>query len=252
VKLSISIISFNEESNIERTLLAVKPIADEIIIVDSHSTDRTVEIAESLGAKVFSEPWKGHIAQKNSALEKCSGDWVLCVDSDEELTEAARESIMQLIDRDENTNGYAINRCTFYMGKLLKHSWQPDHKLRLVRRSASPYWGGYDPHDVLMVKGKTGKIQGSLTHYSYKDFSDHMQRTIQHACWTAISYHKKGKKCGALALLTKPPFAFVKMLIFQRSILDGMPGVVAATSAAVYAYMKYSFLYELGKAKDIV
>ncbi len=250
MKLSVSIICFNNENTIENVIKAVAPLADEIIAVDSFSTDKTPELASKLGAKVYTESWKGHISQKNSALEKCTGEWIFCVDSDEVLTDEALISIKNVINSDSNLNGYEINRRTYYMGKLLKHSWQPDWKLRLVRRSASPKWDGYDPHDKLTVTGKTGKIKGDLIHYSFKDFADHMQRTIQHAKVAAASYHKKGKKSGVFAILFKPLFAFIKKFIIQGSFLDGIPGIIAALSGAVYVYMKYSFLYELQKQKN--
>ncbi len=250
MKLSVSIISFNEEKNIARTLEAVKGLADEIIVVDSMSTDNTVMLAESMGAKVYIEKWKGHIAQKNSALEKCTGEWILALDCDEVVTPELKASVEKAIGSESGFHGYTLNRRTFYMGKLLKYSWRPDRKLRLVRKSAAPEWKGYDPHDVLQVDGAVSKLDGDLIHYSFKDFADHMQKTVKHAKIAAESYAKNGKKTGMSTLLFKPWLVLFKKLIFQRGILDGVPGVVAAFSGAVYVYMKYSFLWELNKNND--
>ncbi|MDR0454248.1 MAG: glycosyltransferase family 2 protein [Deferribacteraceae bacterium] len=250
MKLSVSIISFNEEKNIARTLEAVKGLADEIIVVDSLSTDNTVALAESVGAKVFIEKWKGHIAQKNSALEKCSGEWILALDCDEVVTPELRESIEKVIKGESDFCGYAINRRTFYMGRLLRYSWQPDWKLRFVRKSAAPAWGGYDPHDVLHTGGRISKLSGDLIHYSYKNFADHIQKTVKYAEISAKSYAEKEKKSGFWALLLKPFLVFFKKLIAQRGILDGVPGVMAAFSGAVYVYIKYAFLWELNRNND--
>ena len=250
MKLSVSIISFNEEKNIGRTLEAVKEMADEIVLVDSFSTDNTVEIARSMGAKVFIENWKGHIAQKNSALKKCSGEWILALDCDEVVTPKLKVSIEKAIGSGDGFSGYALNRRTFYMGKFLKYSWQPDIKLRLVRKSANPAWGGYDPHDVLQANGKTSKLDGDLIHYSFSNFADHMQKTAKHAKIAAESYAKKNMKCGLFSLLFRPWLTLIKKLFFQRGILDGAPGIIAAFSAAAYAYMKYAFLWEINKNND--
>ena len=248
MSLSVSIISFNEGENILRTLEALQGLADEIVLVDSFSTDNTVEIAKSMRAKVFQESWKGFIAQKNSALDKCNSDWILALDCDEVITPELAESIRVAMKSNEH-DGYALNRRTFYLGKLLKHSWQPDRKLRLVRKRAEARWGGYDPHDVLQLKGRIGNLKGDLIHYSFKDFHDHMQRTIKHSRVAAESYHKKGKKSGMLDLTLKPMWVFMNRLIIRGSILDGIPGVLASFSAAVAVYMKYGFLWEINQKK---
>jgi glycosyltransferase involved in cell wall biosynthesis len=243
--LSVAIISFNEESNIKATIDAVREIASEIIVVDSHSTDKTAEIAEKLGAKVYAEDWKGHMAQKNSALAKCTMPWVLGLDCDEVVDEELKKSIIRAVSNPV-ADGYMVNRKTFYMGKFLNHSWQPDWKLRLVRRESEPSWGGYDPHDVLSVKGTVEKISdGYLLHYSYKDIFDHYQRLVKYAKVTAESYHKNGRKFSYSALFAKPVFAFVKKYFIKRGFLDGFAGFAVAASSLIYVYLKYLFLREL-------
>jgi glycosyltransferase involved in cell wall biosynthesis len=244
MSLSVAIISYNEEANIGRTLAAIKELATEIVLLDSSSTDNTVAIAKSFGATVYTEEWRGHIAQKNSALAKCSSDWILSLDCDEVVSPELIESIKNAMQSGKY-NGYTLNRRTFYMGKLLKHSWQPDLKLRLVKRSAGAQWGGYDPHDVLSIEGQVGRLEGDLIHYSFRDFGDHMRRTIQHSRVAAASYHKKGKRASLAALIFKPLWVFFNRLIMKGGILDGTPGVMASFSSAVAVYMKYAFLWEM-------
>lgn len=245
MKLSIAIISFNEENNIGRTIQAVLPLADEVVVLDSFSTDRTVEIAAGLGARVYQQAFAGYIEQKNACLEKCGGEWVLCLDCDEVASPELLASIRQALAQPEPAAGYQVNRRTFYMGRLLKYAWQPDRKLRLVRCAANPRWSGNNPHDTLLVDGPVRKLAGDLVHYSYRDFSAHMAQTQRFAKIIAESYHARGKKSGFAALLFKPGFVFLKRLLLQRAALDGVPGLMAALSSAAYVYMKYGFLWEL-------
>lgn len=250
--LSAALISFNEEKNIERTIRAVLPVVSEVIVVDSHSADRTREIALSLGAKVFEEDWKGHIGQKNSALDKCSCEWILCLDCDEVVDGELLQSIADAVENGKN-DGYSVNRMTFYMGKFLRYSWQPDWKLRLVRRSANPKWAGYDPHDVLSIDGTSSKLtKGYLQHYSYGDMFDHYQRLVKYSKIAAESYDKNGRRFSFFSLFTKPLFAFVKKYIIKLGFMDGFAGLCVAVSTSVYVYLKYLFLKEIqdGKKKN--
>lgn len=244
--LSISLISFNEEKNIGRTLDSIKDIANEIILVDSRSTDKTVEIAKNYGVKVFIEEWKGHIAQKNSALAKCNQEWILMLDCDEVVSNELKDEIIKAINNNEYS-GYQINRRTFYLGKLLKYSWQPDWNLRLARKSANPRWEGYDPHDKLIIQSKTSKLKGDLIHYSYSGILHHFQKTINYAKISAESYHKNGKKFRLLNLFVNPIFAFFRLYILHKGFLDGFRGFIAAFSSFFYTFLKYLFLWELEK-----
>lgn len=245
ILLSVSIISFNEEDRIKNTLESIKDIADEIIIVDSFSTDKTVEIAKSYNAKVFSEEWKGFTAQKNSSLEKCSGKWILCLDCDEEITKELSIEIKDIINSNTSSSGYIINRRTFYLGKLLKYSWQPDNKLRLVKKDDNPLWQGENVHEYLSVNGNTENLKNYLIHRSYKDISDHMMKTIKYAKLSAEDYYKKGKKASLIKILLSPIFAFNKLYFLNKSCLDGIVGLIAASSAYIYAFLKYVYLWNM-------
>lgn len=245
MKLSVSIVGCNVEQIIARTLEPLLPLADEIIFIDSFSSDNTCSVVAGMGAKLFEEPWAGYVEQKNSALSKCSGEWVLSVDSDEVITPELAEEIRKVINSPEAADGYFINRRTHYMGRLLKYAWQPDRRLRLVRRSASPRWQGENPHDELVVQGKSARLPGYLVHYSYTDFADHMRRTSAHAQVIAKTQFERGRRCGGLSIMCKPPLMFLKRMFLQGAFLDGVPGIMAAISSGVYAYMKFSHLWEL-------
>jgi len=249
LSLSVSIITLNEENNIERCLKSISNIASEIVIVDSGSTDRTVEIAESFGVKVFVEKWQGYIIQKNIALKKCTKSWVLCLDADEEVSQELKTSIKEAIKKD-NKDGYYINRRSFYLGKLLKYSWQPDNMLRLVRRQSNPCWGGYEPHDKLFVIGSTGVLKGDLIHYSYRNIDDHVKGLTKYAYLVAQSYDKMGKRSHLYNFIFNPFFAFFKKYIIRAGFLDGFRGFLIAILSFFYVFLKYSYLWEIVKDKE--
>tara|TARA_Y100000031_G_scaffold149585_1_gene187650 strand:- start:330 stop:1100 length:771 start_codon:yes stop_codon:yes gene_type:complete len=242
--LSVSLISYNEESSIARTLNSIKDIASEIIVVDSHSTDKTREIAESYGAKVFKEDWKGHIDQKNSALEKCTQEWIFSLDCDEVVSEELKNSIIEM-KKKPDAEGFFINRKTYYMGRFLKHVWQPDWKLRIVKKSTNPRWGGYNPHDTLKINGSLKKLKGYIYHYSYKNVEDHFYRTVKYAKLSAQSYYDEGRKFKWHKPILNPISAFTKIFIIQRGFLDGYRGLFIAASSFIYTFLKYVFLWEI-------
>lgn len=241
--LSVSMISFNEEKNIARTLESVRDIAREIVVVDSHSTDRTREIAASLGALVYEEDWKGDAGQKNSSAEKCTEEWILMLDCDEVLSEELRQSVIQAITSGTH-DGYEVNRRTHYLGRLLRYAWHPDWKLRLVKRSARPKWVGYNPHSYIEMTGTTGRLDGDMVHYSYRDVYHHFVKTLDHARIAAASYHEKGRRFRWSNLLFNPIVAFVRLYILRQGFRDGFQGLVAGFSTYVYTFLKYVFLRE--------
>ena len=148
--LSVSLISFNEAENIARTLASIADFAAEIVVVDSHSSDDTRAIAADFGARVFEEDWKGHVAQKNSALSKCTQPWILALDCDEVVSPELQNAIKAAVTEDVGS-GYRVKRRSDYLGKRLRYNWYPDRKLRLVKQDAEPRWAGYDPHDRLQA-----------------------------------------------------------------------------------------------------
>lgn len=247
--LSVTIVSFNEEDNIGRTLESIKDLAAEIVVVDSHSTDKTREIAKSYDAKVYEEDWRGHIAQKNSALKKCTQEYILSVDCDEVVSVELKESIIKAI-KNQDEEGFYINRKTSYLGKLLQHTWQPEWRLRLVKKTANPKWVGYDPHDSLQIEGKTRRIKGNLYHYSYKDLENHFYRAVTYPKQAAEAYHKMGRRFKIYNLTFNPLVAFIKTYFIRKGFLDGIRGLSVAGSVAFSTFLKYLYLWEIENSKD--
>ena len=240
--LSVSIISHNEEDNIGRCIEAVRDIATEIIVVDSGSTDKTVEIALAHGAAVFPEEWKGHVRQKNSAFEKCSCDWILALDCDEVVSPELKEAILRAVEREECT-GYQVNRKTIYLGRWIEHAWYPDWNLRLIRRNAGT-WTGLDPHDSLMTTGRVDRLAGDLLHFSFRDFQDCLQRTVRYAASASQSYQRDGRRVRLHNLLINPLHGFIKHYFVKKGLLDGVPGFVISVMSAISIFMKYVLLWE--------
>ncbi|WP_457621850.1 glycosyltransferase family 2 protein [Persephonella sp.] len=249
--LTVALISYNEEDRIEDVLKAVKDIASEIIVLDSGSTDRTVEIAKEYGAKVYIEDWKGYREQKNSLIKKCSQEWILFLDCDEVPSEELKRSIIREL-KNPTADGYFINRKTIYLGKILNYAFQPDWKLRLVKRSANPRWEGGNIHEYLVIDGKVLKIKGDLFHYSFRSIYDHFSKVLNYSRLSADDMYRRGKKFHIHNLLINPVSAFTKVYLVKRGFLDGIRGFVVALSTAFYTFLKYTFLWEKStKGKSI-
>lgn len=242
--LSVAIITFNEEKRLGSTLESICDIASEIVVIDSFSQDRTVEIAKKYNAKVFQEQWKGFVAQKNSLTSKCSHNFILYLDADEVISSELKREIVKAISK-PYADGYYLRRKTHYLGKLLNYAWQKDERLRLVKKSAEPLWKGEIVHEELFIKGKTSLLNGYIIHYSYKDIKDHFTKTINYANLSAKSYYNKGKKPSISKLVFSPFFSFFKLYILKKGFLDGVGGLIAGFSAYVYVFLKYAFLWEM-------
>lgn len=241
--LSVALIAFNEENRIGKTLEAIKDIASEIIVVDAGSKDRTVEIARDHGAKVSIEVWKGYRDQKNSALAKCSQEWIFFLDCDEVVSEELRKSIMSAITN-PTSEGYFIHRKTIYLGKLLNHVWQPDLKLRLVNRKSSPTWKGGSVHEYLAINDKTSRLEGYLYHYSYRDINHHFLKMINYTKLHAEDAYKAGKSFKSYKIVLSPLASFTKEFFIKKGFLDGVRGFIVAFSGAIHTFLKYAFLFE--------
>lgn len=249
--LSVAIVCKDNQQTIGRTLESVRGLAAEIVAVDSGSADRTIEILESHGARVIRQAWLGHVRTKQMALEACAGGWVLCLDSDESLQPELRTSIERALRRPEaqdarsGLNGFVVNRKTHYRGRQLNHVWQPEPRLRLVRRACAR-WGGLDPHDKLeLIQGRSEMLTGDLRHDSFATFAEHLRKQWSHASTMARSLHAVGERSSRASLLVSPPAAFLKQLVLKRGFLDGLPGWLAAASAASAALTKHAVLLEL-------
>ncbi len=241
--LSVSIISYNEEAMLARTLDAIAALASEIIIVDSHSTDGTKQIALEYGAKFFEEDWKGFVRQKNSALDKCSQEWILCLDCDEVVSDELQNEIANVILQN-NKIAYSINRQSIYLNKLMRFTWQPDRQLRLVHRSLKPEWQGGEVHEGLAVSGRVAKINGKLYHYSYKNIQHHISVAIKYARLSAKTMYENGKSAGIINVVLNPLITFIKMYIIKGGFIDGVRGFLACTISSFGTFLKYAFLLE--------
>lgn len=241
--LTVAIIAHNEQDRLPKTLAAVADIASEIVLINSCSTDNTVEVARSFGAQVYTEEFKGYVEQKNSLIPKCTQDWILFLDADEVLNPELKAAIVAAIAAGE-PKAYEMNRLTFYLGKLLKHAWQPNYRLRLVRRAANPKWVGEIVHEALECSDPVARLPGYIVHYSYRDVNDHFERTIRYAKMSAQSYIKRGKKPSLLKIIFSPIFSFIKLYFIKLGCLDGRAGYIAAQSAFIYTFLKYVFLWE--------
>ena len=256
VTLSVVIITYNEEANLGRTLESVMPLVcegkGEIIVVDSGSTDRTVEIAQSFGAKVFVEEWKGYAAQKNSAIEKASRDWILSLDSDEEVGAGLEEEI-EKATRSASATAFWISRKNLFLNRWMKHGgYWPDRKLRLFKRGAAFFENRLVHEDAKLMSGTTEQLQHSLIHHSYptlSDYIDHMNRYSSLGAEMAVA---KGQgRFSVLNIVVRPWATFVYNYFFRLGFLDGREGLLLHLYHAVYVSWKYAKAWELGRgSKD--
>jgi glycosyltransferase involved in cell wall biosynthesis len=262
MKISATIITLNEEANIGRALESLS-WADEIIVVDSGSTDRTVEIARRFTSKVILRDWPGYSAQKNFAAKQASNDWIFSLDADEQLSPQLISEITGLkgwdadvgqasslssgSDSAGNVAGYEMPRLCYYMGRWIKHSgWYPDYKLRLYNREAG-CWKGDFVHESVSVQGEVRRLQGDLLHYTVRSASEHHQRMDRYTTLAAQEMHKNGKNASVGALMLSPVAGFIRSYLLRRGLLDGVPGLAIAYFAAHYNFLKYIKLFELEK-----
>lgn len=250
IKLSVVIITLNEEKNIGRCLDSVKEIADEILVVDSLSTDGTKAICEAHQVRFLEQKFLGYIEQKNYALKNACFDYVLSLDADEALSRELREEIKK-IKMEFQGAGYSFNRLTNYNGHWVRHcGWYPDTKLRIVKKELAN-WVGTNPHDALEVQGEVTHLKGDLLHYSYDSISSHVLQTNKFSTIEAQVLFNKGKRVGVVKLVTRPLFQFFKDYILKRGFLDGRYGFVICFLNSLYVLLKYAKMIDLQKAKTL-
>ncbi|MBI5179701.1 MAG: glycosyltransferase family 2 protein [Nitrospinae bacterium] len=243
-KISAAVIAFNEEDKIGDCLQSLGWV-DEIVVVDSHSADRTREIANSFpNVRVIERDWPGHVRQKNFALEQASHEWVISLDADERVSPGLREDILRVL-HNPSADGYAMPRRVFYINRWINHcGWYPARKVRLVKKSRAR-WGGVDPHDALAVDGRVENLNGDLYHLSFDSIHDHF-RTIDHFTRVgAEEAFKAGKRASWMDLTARPVFTFLKMYVIKLGFLDGVPGLILCALSAFHTYTKYDRLRSL-------
>jgi glycosyltransferase involved in cell wall biosynthesis len=250
VKLSVVIITYNEEGNIARALESVS-FADECIVVDAESTDRTAEIARAYGAQVFVEPWKGFAAQRNWALEKTTGEWILALDADETVEPELMEEIRYVVDHDPPVNGYFMPRKNYFLGCWIRHGgYYPDLKLRLFRHGCG--WVGERPvHEVFQVKGATAALHHALVHSSYPTLENYLEHMNRYSSLGAEIVVAKGKSgFSFFNVVLRPFFTFVYNYFFRLGLLDGPEGLLLHLYHSVYVSWKYAKVWQLGREYD--
>jgi glycosyltransferase involved in cell wall biosynthesis len=249
LKLSVVIITFNEEKNIARCLDSVAGIADEVIVVDSFSTDKTEEICRSKGAKFVQHVFPGHIEQKNWALTQSTYPHCLSLDADEALDETLKKNILA-VKENLDCDGYEMNRLTNYCGSWIYHcGWYPDRKLRLFDKTKGK-WGGINPHDRYEMPGaKIGKLKGDILHYSYYTTEDHYKQIEYFTNILAKAMYDKDRKANIFKLYFSPVVKFVKDYFFRLGFLDGYAGWQVCRLSAWATYLKYSKLKVLQNSK---
>ena len=249
VNISVVIITYNEARNVGRCLESVRAVADEIVVVDSYSTDRTEEICRTMEVKFLQHHFEGHIEQKNYAVSCAGYEHVLSLDADEVLSDELKQSILAA-KQNWRFDGYSFNRLTNYCGQWIRHSgWYPDSKLRLWDRSKGR-WGGVNPHDRVMMapQSRVCHIAGDLHHYSYHTIKDHIVQINSFSEIAARAAHTEGKSANLLLdIVLNPLLTFFKKYFLKLGILDGYPGFMIAIHTAYGKFLKYIKLRELDK-----
>lgn len=247
IQLSAVIITYNEERNIARCLDSLAGIADEVVIVDSFSTDRTEEICRQYAdVRFLQHPFGGHIEQKNYALQQATFPYVLALDADEALSVTLKKSILQA-KKNWQYDGCTMNRLTNYCGQWIHHSgWYPDQKLRLWRKEKGK-WGGTNPHDkVGMVVGSTtAHLSGDLLHYSYYTVQEHLERAEKYAVIAAEAMRQQGKGATWLNVIFSPILKFLRNYVLKGGFRDGELGYTICRISALETYWKYKILRRL-------
>lgn len=253
--LSIAMIAMNEEANLSRTLESVT-WADEIILVDSGSRDRTIEIGESFGAKTSYHAFGGHGEQKNVALDLCTSDWILLLDADEVLTPELQAEIRELLAGEPRYGAYWIPRLNLYFGKWIRHGgFYPDHKLRLFKRGAARLSEGVGPHSTPQFSGPKGKLCGDMLHYAYPTLRIYLEHMDRYSTEIARLLHARGNNSRTLGAfiantVLNPAATFLYNYFLRLGFLDGREGLILHINHSVYIHWKFIKAWRLGQGKE--
>ena len=254
-KISAFIVCCNEEDEIEDCLASVA-FCDEVVVIDSFSTDRTVELCEKAGARVIQRAWPGYKEQKAFGLASSTHRWALNLDADERVSPQLRRSMEQVLERDfqllqgneragEVCDGYEVNRVVYYLGRWWRRGgWYPEYRVRFFKRD-KVIWGGVDPHEKPIVQGTIGRLDGELQHFTYRNMDEQFRRLHQHASVAAQEDFKRGKRGRLILILFNPWLRWFKFYVAKRGYREGMAGFLIAVSEAYYTFMKYARLWEI-------
>lgn len=247
-KLSVTVITRNEARDIGDALTSVA-WADEIIVVDSHSTDNTFAIARQHTDRVIQRAWPGYIDQKNHAASLASHDWILSLDADERVPPQLAEEIKALMAEGPPKPAYRIPRVTWHLGRWVRTTdWYPDYQLRLYDRRAGQWTGRY-VHEAVTVRGDVGQLKGELQHFAYRDIADHLETIDRYTTYAAKQMHESGRRAGLLQIAGHPPLAFLRNYLAHGGIRDGAVGFIISAMNAYYVFLKFAKLWELQRAE---
>lgn len=242
-KISVAIITLDEETDIGDCLASVA-WADEVVVVDSGSRDRTVDLCRQAGARVIAQPWLGYAAQKNLAIDSSTHEWVFSLDADERVTPSLRTEIADLLTRGPERDGYYVPRRSYFLGQWMRHGgWYPDYNLRLFRRAKGRF-RLREVHEAVDVKGPVGYLTAPIDHHTYRSLSEYVVRMERYSTLAAAELRKAGVAPNWLDLLVRPPLTFLRMYVVKAGFLDGMRGLVLAGCYAAYTYLKYAKAWE--------
>jgi len=250
-KLSVAVITRDEEQHIEGALESVA-WADEIVVVDSESTDGTVRIARGFTDRVSVHPWEGYIAQKNYAASLAAHDWVLSLDADERVTPALAADIRSTLAGEPACAAYRMPRVTWHLGRWIRTTdWYPDHQVRLYDRRRARWTGRY-VHEHMTVDGAVGSLAGELQHFAYRDIADHLETIDRYTTYAARQMHESGRRAGWPQLGLHPPLAFLRNYVARGGFRDGTAGLIVSAMNAYYVFLKFAKLWELtrGRTKE--
>jgi glycosyltransferase involved in cell wall biosynthesis len=240
MKLAAVIITYNEEDRLPDALASLRQVADEIVVVDSYSTDRTVAIACEAGARVVQNRFEDYGQQKNFAMAQAGSEWILNLDADERVSPELQRAILawKAAAAPPKASAFAIKRKTFYLGRWIRHSgWYPDRKIRLFRKNAAAWQGRI--HERLDVQGAVARLDGDILHFTYRDIGDHVRRLDRYSAFQAEEIVGRKKKCLFLRLLLLPPVTFLRHYFWKAGLLDGFPGLVIAMVQSWGTALKY-------------
>ncbi len=241
--LSVAIITKNEEKDLPRCLESIS-FADDIVVVDSGSTDATVEIAKKYGCRVFIEEWKGDGPQKNSAVAKCKHEWILILDADELVPEETRAQIEFIVDNPKSADAYSMPRKNFFHGRWIRHSnWWPDRIVRLARKSKGT--SKAITHSRWETTGVLASINVPIEHYSFGNYSDMLKALDRYSTGSAKELYAKGRRTNRLEPVSRAAFMFMKIYFFKLGFLDGFDGLIIALTSAGGTFFKYAKLLEI-------
>lgn len=248
-RLSACLITLNEERNLPRALKSLEGIADEIVVVDSGSTDRTAEIAREHGAQLFAREWTNYSEQKNYAAQRAQNEWIFSMDADEELSSVLQSALLDWKKHEPKFSVYEVARKTWYLGAWIRYSgWYPDFQRRLYRRDAATFTGII--HEALRFDGTAGRLSGDLLHYTVRSFAEHEEKVQRYAALAARQMYAAGERSWRAAVWFATPWSWFQNYFLRGGFLDGYRGALIAQMAARTVRTKYTLLGELVRAEE--